>query len=310
MRPRATRRRGMQTPDSQQLAAEEAWADEIEASRAEAGPSAAVASAAATATSAAVLAAAATATGAADDDDMTMDELRAEALQRKRKPPEQQATSPAPKRPVAIDSPDRLLSQQASQLAINCPVTARSPLDELDTPFALRFALAAEAAAGTAQPERYVPSEMMRHVSPARLAKGSGVQAAVLFKIPFLNAVLKAFGAATPATKAGMFALFRARSDFGILPGGMEEVALYARGRERVYLRRRAGFIKYALQHGYKMTPIYTFGETRTYHTFTGLLRLRLLLLLLKLRLLRVLPLQQPRLLLLQLLLLQTHHVM
>ena len=59
----------MQTPDSQQLAAEEAWADEIEASRAEA-------------------------TGAADDDDMTMDELRAEALQRKRKPPEQQATSP------------------------------------------------------------------------------------------------------------------------------------------------------------------------------------------------------------------------
>ena len=86
---------------------------------------------------------------------MTMDELRAEALQRKRKPPEQQATSPAPKRPVAIDSPDRLLSQQASQLAINCPVTARSPLDELDAPFALRFALAAEAAAGTAQPERY-----------------------------------------------------------------------------------------------------------------------------------------------------------
>ena len=145
----------MQTPDSQQLAAEEAWADEIEASRAEAGPSAAVASAAATATSAAVLAAAATATGAADDDDMTMDELRAEALQRKRKPPEQQAASPAPKRPVAIDSPDRLLSQQASQLAINCPVTARSPLDELDAPFALRFALAAEAAAGTAQPERY-----------------------------------------------------------------------------------------------------------------------------------------------------------
>ena len=59
----------MQTPDSQQLAAEVAWADEIEASRG--GPSAAVASAAATATSAAVLAAAATATGAADDDDAT-----------------------------------------------------------------------------------------------------------------------------------------------------------------------------------------------------------------------------------------------
>ena len=47
-----------------------------------------------------------------------------------------------------------------------------------------------------------------------------------------------------------MFGLFRQRSDFGILPGGMEEVALFEFGRERVYLKRRKGFIKYALQHG------------------------------------------------------------
>ena len=34
--------------------------------------------------------------------------------------------------------------------------------------------------------------------------------------------------------------------------------------------------IKYALQYGYKVTPIYTFGESRTFHTFTPLLALRL----------------------------------
>ena len=51
-----------------------------------------------------------------------------------------------------------------------------------------------------------------------------------------------------------MFGLFRQRSDFGILPGGMEEVALFEFGRERVYLKRRKGFIKYALQHGDERT--------------------------------------------------------
>ena len=37
----------------------------------------------------------------------------------------------------------------------------------------------------------------------------------------------------------------------GALLEGMEEVALYEKGKERVYIRKRAGFIKYALQHGY-----------------------------------------------------------
>ena len=118
-----------------------------------------------------------------------------------------------------------------------------------------------------ARPALYVPAAIAEQVNPARLAKGSGVQAQVLFQIPFLCAVLRAFGAATPATKAGMLSLLRARSDFGILPGGMEEVALYARGRERVYLRRRAGFIKYALQHGYLLLLAYTFGECDVYNS-------------------------------------------
>jgi len=47
-------------------------------------------------------------------------------------------------------------------------------------------------------------------------------------------------------------------------------------GRERVYLRRRKGIVKYALQHGYALTPVYTFGESRTYYAFPGMLWLRL----------------------------------
>ena len=39
--------------------------------------------------------------------------------------------------------------------------------------------------------------------------------------------------------------------NIALIPGGFEEATLFARDKHRVYLRRRAGFIKYALRHGY-----------------------------------------------------------
>eukprot|EP00929_Paragymnodinium_shiwhaense_P010302 TRINITY_DN114895_c0_g1_i1.p1 TRINITY_DN114895_c0_g1~~TRINITY_DN114895_c0_g1_i1.p1 ORF type:complete len:426 (-),score=63.68 TRINITY_DN114895_c0_g1_i1:186-1463(-) len=50
-----------------------------------------------------------------------------------------------------------------------------------------------------------------------------------------------------------------------MIPGGIQEATLSQRGHERVYLKRRKGFIKYALQHGYACTPVYCFGENDTY---------------------------------------------
>jgi len=41
---------------------------------------------------------------------------------------------------------------------------------------------------------------------------------------------------------------------FGILPGGSEEIIITERGKENVFIKNRAGFIKYALQHGYTIT--------------------------------------------------------
>ncbi|KAL4171494.1 hypothetical protein KRP22_009589 [Phytophthora ramorum] len=61
-----------------------------------------------------------------------------------------------------------------------------------------------------------------------------------------------------------------------LIPGGFEEATLYKRGKHRVYLKKRFGFIKMALQYGYKVHPVYTFGEEYAYHTFPSLLKLRL----------------------------------
>mmetsp|Transcript_6384 Transcript_6384/g.21229 ORF Transcript_6384/g.21229 Transcript_6384/m.21229 type:complete len:173 (+) Transcript_6384:572-1090(+) len=73
------------------------------------------------------------------------------------------------------------------------------------------------------RPDLYLPAEVTSLLSDERLARISGVQAPLLFRLPLVRPMMLLFGCCTPATKEGMFGLFRQRSDFGILPGGMEE---------------------------------------------------------------------------------------
>merc|ERR1712129_564476 len=47
-------------------------------------------------------------------------------------------------------------------------------------------------------------------------------------------------------------------------------------GQELVFLKRRKGFVKYALQHGYSLTPVYAFGETDAYNNLQGGMKWRL----------------------------------
>lgn len=108
-------------------------------------------------------------------------------------------------------------------------------------------------------PKRYLHPKV--HISH----RVGGVQAPVLFKIPILRQILELFGCTMPATKEGMRILFSQKMSFGIVVGGSEEVAIHIRGRERLFLKRRAGFLKYALQHGYKVVVAYNFGESDLY---------------------------------------------
>ena len=66
--------------------------------------------------------------------------------------------------------------------------------------------------------------------------------------------------------------------NLAIIPGGFEDATIHCYGRDRTFLKNRKGLVKYALQHGYKLTPVYSFGESETYYTFTALLKQRLLL--------------------------------
>jgi len=54
-----------------------------------------------------------------------------------------------------------------------------------------------------------------------------------------------------------------------LVPGGFEEATLTRYNEERLFIKERKGFIKYALQFGYKIHPCYSFNENKIYYTFT-----------------------------------------
>eukprot|EP00931_Biecheleriopsis_adriatica_P114815 TRINITY_DN90711_c0_g1_i1.p1 TRINITY_DN90711_c0_g1~~TRINITY_DN90711_c0_g1_i1.p1 ORF type:complete len:380 (+),score=63.31 TRINITY_DN90711_c0_g1_i1:35-1174(+) len=78
------------------------------------------------------------------------------------------------------------------------------------------------------------------------------------------------------ATKGEFKAAMDRGDSLALLPGGFQEATICERGKDRVYIKNRLGFIKYCLQGGYKVTPVYHFGESETYSTFGGLLKQRL----------------------------------
>ena len=65
---------------------------------------------------------------------------------------------------------------------------------------------------------------------------------------------------------ASTLTLIRRGADLSLTPGGFEEATLSSGGAaERVYVTKRAGFLKYCLEHGVSVCPVYAFGEKHLY---------------------------------------------
>ena len=94
----------------------------------------------------------------------------------------------------------------------------------------------------------------------------------------FFKVLCDVSGRLESATPMAIKRFMKADRNIAIIPGGFEDATLMKYGKDRTYMNERKGLIKYALQYGYAVTPIYSFGESMTYHTFTPLLKLRLLL--------------------------------
>jgi len=97
-----------------------------------------------------------------------------------------------------------------------------------------------------------------------------------LTQLPFFKAVVKWMGNIQSAAKPNMIRLMKAQKNIAIIPGGFQDATIMKKGSHRIWLRKRMGFIKYALVYGYRLHPIYVFGESDTFFSVQRLLNFRL----------------------------------
>ena len=107
-----------------------------------------------------------------------------------------------------------------------------------------------------------------------RCAPGRTLSASILFKIPFVRSVALKTGC-VDASRPTAERCLRAGHSVLVLPGGELEQLETICGRERVYLKKRAGFVRLAIVHGTPLVPAYVFGSSDLYHTSRALHGLR-----------------------------------
>jgi 1-acyl-sn-glycerol-3-phosphate acyltransferase len=86
-------------------------------------------------------------------------------------------------------------------------------------------------------------------------------------------------GKPAAANKESMVGLMRKGEHQALIPGGFEEATITSGStQDRVYIKKRAGFLKYCLQHGVDVCPAFAFGEAALYGNLQGMWKLRLAL--------------------------------
>ncbi|OQS02314.1 diacylglycerol O-acyltransferase [Thraustotheca clavata] len=96
----------------------------------------------------------------------------------------------------------------------------------------------------------------------------------LLFLVPFMSNLLAWFGGGG-AGRTNFENLAKNGENIALLPGGFEEATIYTYKHHRVYIKNRKGFIKLALKYGYKVHPVYSFGEEETFRSFPYFLKQR-----------------------------------
>jgi len=98
--------------------------------------------------------------------------------------------------------------------------------------------------------------------------------ASVLFLIPVVRELLLWLGNVDAGASTAHYNLKKQRSLL-IFVGGEAEQLMTTRGVHQVFLAKRKGFIKLAIQYGVPLVPVYCFGENDVFYVSKALLPLR-----------------------------------
>jgi hypothetical protein len=76
--------------------------------------------------------------------------------------------------------------------------------------------------------------------------------------------VLRWWGSVSP-DPANFVSLMKQQKNICWIPGGFEEATMTTPKEYRIFMKSRKGFIKYGLQFGYKVLPVFIFNENKCY---------------------------------------------
>lgn len=100
--------------------------------------------------------------------------------------------------------------------------------------------------------------------------------AKALFISPYFRLMTRLTGKPSSVDKQTFLSLLQRKAHIAVIPGGFQEASIHSSSEDRVYLSGRQGFVKYALQYGYTLTPTFVFNERKTYTAIEGLTAYRL----------------------------------
>jgi hypothetical protein len=60
-----------------------------------------------------------------------------------------------------------------------------------------------------------------------------------------------------------VYVLSKLKRSVGLMAGGIAEIFLSSTHKEIIYIKKRTGFVKLALQQGTPLIPVYYFGNTQ-----------------------------------------------
>eukprot|EP00928_Gymnodinium_smaydae_P089163 TRINITY_DN73163_c0_g1_i1.p1 TRINITY_DN73163_c0_g1~~TRINITY_DN73163_c0_g1_i1.p1 ORF type:complete len:363 (-),score=75.81 TRINITY_DN73163_c0_g1_i1:129-1217(-) len=92
----------------------------------------------------------------------------------------------------------------------------------------------------------------------------------------FFKIVCDLHGGIESLNKRSINKYLEAQQNVAFIPGGFQDATLQEFGVHRTAMKKRSGFIKYALQHGARVHCVYTFGECDTHYTMSAFLKFRL----------------------------------
>jgi len=102
--------------------------------------------------------------------------------------------------------------------------------------------------------------------------------APALFISPFFRLFSRCVGKPGSAARPTMDSYLKAGEDVALPPGGFEEATLTSTTQDRVFIKKRYGFVRLCLKYGVAIRPVYAFGEGSLFNNVQGLWNTRLAL--------------------------------